>query len=519
MKHQKKSLLALLLALTMLLSLLAGCSKSTTEEADDSAAVAEVELTIPYSQNVGIWGIDPALENGNGLNGQGVTEPLFALNNENNELELYLTTSYNHPDDYTWIITLRDDINFSNGEKMTAQIVQNALQYYLDKNPKAPTALDIKEMSSDGQVLTIKTNAANATLPKVLTGFPVFYCTGETVDYESAGVIGTGAYILESWDSSGNRELVRNDNYWQGKPAAAKIHVKPISDASALTLALQSGEIDWAGIQTSDAGLFENNKDYNVTEFDNGRLYFMFINPNTEFTKDPAFRAALQYAFDRQSYIDGVYEGRGKPANTIFPDWTGYYDASVSQPNYDKAQAQKLLQEAGYVDTDNDGILEKDGQKVKLNITTYDSNGFTTVSQAIQSSLKEIGIDSEIKIAEQIADELGKCEYNIALYGHSTLTNGDSLNMLESIFTTNGYENYNKMNDDTINAAVANLKASVQEKDREQYSIEAQKAIYDTNDFVFLTFVYTYTISNSNIQNMEKNRNNNYFLWKVTKNA
>lgn len=514
MKSMKRAVIAVLMVAAMLMTLLAGCSKNETAE---TAEASNVELTIPYSQNVGIWGIDPALENGNGLSGQGVTETLFLLNNENNALETYLAESYENPDPTTWVITLKDNINFSNGEKLTAEITKNALQYYLDKNPKAPTALDIKEMTAEGQVLTIKTNEAVATLPKVLTGYPIFYADGAAHDYEKEGIIGTGAFILDSWDSSGNREVVRNENYWQGMPAAAKIHIKPISDAAALTLALQSGEIDWASIQTSDAGLFENNNQYNVQEYDNGRLYFMFVNPNTTFTKDPALREALQYAFNRQSYIDGVYGGRGKAATTIFPDWTGYYDASVTQKNYDKAQAQKILADNGYVDTDGDGFVEKDGQKVFLNITTYNSNGFTTLSQALQSSLKEVGIDSEILIAEQIADQLQKGEYNISLYGHSTLTNGDSLNMLESLFTTNGYENYNKMNDANIDTAVNNLKATSVEADREKFSIEAQKAIYDTNDFIFLTFVYTYTISQSNVQNLEPSRNNNYFLWKVTK--
>ena len=81
-------------------------------------------------------------------------------------------------------------------------------------------------------------------------------------------------------------------------------------------------------------------------------------------------------------------------------------------------KAKQILQTAGYEDADGDGFLEKDGEKVFLNITCYPSNGFSVLSQALQASLKEIGIDSEIIVSDSIVADLDKGNFNIATYGY-----------------------------------------------------------------------------------------------------
>lgn len=512
-----------LLACAVMVSTLSGCGGSSTDTESATAAgtnTAVIELNMVDGANTGIFTLNPTAENGNRMYQFDVCETLFRIDNDTNEVVPFLAESYEHLNDLTWMIKIRDGITFSNGEPLTAQAAKAALEYEVANNTRVHITMNVDTIEADGQVLTIKTNDIVATMPNVLSNdvTQMFYYEEGSTDFDQVGIIGTGAFILENWDNQGNKELVRNENYWQGMPAASRIHVKPISDLSARTLALQSNELDWAEIQTSDVALFENNSGYDIIEYDKGRLYFTYLNPEYTFTQDTSLRQALQYAFDRESYIEGVYDGRGSATTAIFPDWSGFHDSSVQQKSYDVEQARKILEDAGYTDSDGDGFLEKNGEKVTLNITTYASNGFETLSQAVQASLKDIGIDSQIIIAEQITETLSKGEFNIAIFGHSTLTLGDSFNILESIFSTTGYENYIHYSNETIDHLIKQMQKTADPDERKELTVEIQKEIYDSDNYVFLLFVKNYNIVRNGVQNVGTFRNNDAFdLWKVTK--
>ena len=514
-KIRLKSVLSMLLAVTVIFTFMTGCGNGSSDEKGEGE---EIILNMVDPGNTGYYGLDPANENSGRTATLGITETLLKLDNETNEVLPHLAESYEQKDDTTWVLKIRDGVKFSNGEPLTGEAVKLAMDYIVENNTRQGTQLNIASIEADGQTVTLRTNTLVATMPNILTAVEIFYYDENALDFDNDGIIGTGPFALKEWDLEGNKELVRNDDYWQGKPAAAGAHVIPIMDKSALTLALQAKEVDWGtDVTAADIVLFENNSEYNVVEYDKGRLYFNYLNPNYTFTQDPAMREALQYAFDRQSYIDGIYDGRGRAVTAIFPDWSGYNDTSVQQEAYNPEKAKEILAEAGYTDTDGDGFLEKDGQKVVLNITTYDSNGFSTLSQAIQGSLREIGLDSEIYIAEQIDVTLGEGQFNIAIFGHSTLTNGDCYNILSSIFTTEGYENYINYSNESIDNLVQEMASTSDASERERIAVEIQKEIYDSNNYVFMLHVKTYNVALNEVENIGTFRNNTFDLWKVTK--
>jgi peptide/nickel transport system substrate-binding protein len=509
-KEWSSTALLVLMAASIVLH---GCGSADKERKGNG------ELTFVSANNTHGTSLDPAVDYCGSRNVHiGVCETLFKLNDDTLDVEPHLAGEYEHIDDCTWKITIRDGIYFSNGKLLTAEIAKAALEYELNGIARLSAMMDVASMDADGQALTIRTNVMVATLPRILTdvGTLIFDPAG-TEDY-SAGVIGTGPYILESTDDDGNCELVKNENYWQGVPGADRVHTKFIADASAVTLALQSGELDFASIQTPDISLFENNDDYEILDYETGRVYFLYLNLDQEYAAaQDSLRRALSRAFDRRSYLDAVYDGRGKVTTTIFPEWSGYSTPEVVQEDYDIDTAKQILRDAGFADSDGDGFIEKDGKKASLKIMCYPSNGFVTLGEVLQASLLEIGIDSSIVVSDSIVADLKSGDFDIATYGYTTLTMGDCFNFMEPVFRTGGSSNFNHFSNRNVDALLDELKATSDVETRKQLAIEMQKYIYAETRHVFLLHIRTYKVVRTGVQNVTTALGDNFNLWKIRK--
>ncbi len=537
----KRKGLAVLLVAVMAFGTLAGCggTKKETEAGNETAKTEgaseetkkadtaedddlEFTFSIGNSNTTAGFSFDPAVDY---LSQKSVTmgmaETLFVLDDETKEVLPHLATGYEQKDDLTWEITIRDGVTFSNGKALDAEAARKALEYIFANNTRLGTMADIASMEADGQILTLKTNEIVAIMPRILTEVNAIIFDTEASDDYSKGVIGTGPYILESVDGDGNCELVRNDNYWQGKPAASRIHTKSGLDASALTLALQSKELDWAGIQTSDLSLFENNPEYTVLNYNPGRVYYLYLNPNYTFTEDDALREALTYAVDRDAILSGVYSGRGTVSKGVFPENSAYYDAQAGGNDYNVEQAKKILADAGYTDTDGDGFVEKDGEKVHLNIICYSANSFPTLSEVLQAELKAIGIDSEITVSDAIVDDCNKGEFNIATYAYNTQTLGDCYNFLEPVFHTGGTANFTGFSNTEVDALLGEMKVTADTEKRAELAKQIQEKVFDADQHLFLLHINRYNVVRSNVEGMTpmfgSDNGNSMLLWQFTK--
>ena len=494
-----------------------------SETADETAAEEAGDVELNILTNLGNTGtvltFDPGVYNqGTASLSRGITETLFELNEDESDVEGILATGYEKVDDNTWKITLREGVQFSNGKDLTADDVKRCLEYETANNTYIANMLDIESMEADGLTLTIHTNNPVAILPKVLTSGATLIFDPDEMDDIVNHIIGTGAYILESKDGDGNCELVRNENYWRGMPKAARIHAKCGLDSAAVTNALQTGEILWGGISSADLSLFQDNPSYTVTETNNGRVFYLYLNTNYTFTQDENVREALQYAFNRDYILSGVYNSAGAVTNSIFPEWSPFHEDNPTE-GYDPDKAAQILEDAGYTDSDGDGIREKDGEPLKLNITTYDSNTFPTLCEVLQQMLKAIGIDSDIKTSGAIVDDLTAGEYNIATYGYTTLTLGDCYNYLDPVYRTGGQSNFNGFSDPEVDAWLEELKGTYGTEARAELAKKIQDHIYAAHDHIYLMHTYSYSAVRSEVVTdvpvFGTNKNTGLYLWAI----
>ena len=520
MKRKAKGLICI----AILGSMLVGCGNKEVSTTASDMKSGDVELTYCVNSSNASAGVthDPAVDyTGSRSLFRGTCETLFVLDDDTKEVKGFLCSDWKQTDDTTWTFTIREGITFTNGNPLDAEACRAALDYIFTNNTRLGTLADVSSMEADGQVLTVHTNKICAILPRILSDSnAIIFDTTASEDY-SKGLVGTGPYILDSVDAEGNCELSRNENYWQGMPAASKVYTKADLSADAVTLAMQSGELDWASVSDSDLKLFEGNDDYVISEYNGRRVYYLYVNPNYTFTQDPALREALTYAFNRQEIVDGVYAGHGSTTRSIFTEDSQFYTEEYLQPDFDQNKAKELLTAAGYTDTDGDGFVEKDGEPVKLNITYYDKNGFKTLSEVIQSQLKAIGIDSEITVTDSITDTLMNGEYNLGTYGYNTETLGDCYNYLQPVFGTGATSNFTKFSNENVDRLLDELTVTADEEQRAKIAQEMQQYLYTENDHIYLMHVLNYQVAKKEVRNLTaqfgSDQGDASILWKITK--
>ena len=167
--------------------------------------------------------------------------------------------------------------------------------------------------------------------------------------------------------------LVRNDAYFGGKPHLDKIVFKVVPDANAQIAQLLSGELSIMALDNKAA--VDRLKSADTLKVEPRSLvqyYWIALNQTDPRFQDVKVRQAFLYAINRKAIVDAVEKGYGQVANTAIPPaLASYYDSSqASKYPYDPDQAKKLLAEAGWTDTNGDGVVDKDGQPFKFVLDT-----------------------------------------------------------------------------------------------------------------------------------------------------
>ena len=295
----------------------------------------------------------------------GVGETLFKFNGAM-QPEPWLAEKYEFLDDYTVKITLRDDVYFTNGNKMTGDAVKACLLDLLARHNRAKGDLAITGITAEGQTVTI--TSANK-VPVLIN----YLCDpyGCIVDMSGGNISGTGPYIVQSLTQK-EVVLLPDKNYWGGAPKLDKIIVSSITDGNTLALALQNGEIDAAqGLPYASLALFKDNPAYKISTADTSRTFQAAFNFNTPALQDERVRRAIALCMDRDTFARVQLLGNGAPAASPFPPYLPFGGDKVNSPGYDVEQAKALLAKAGWTDTDGDGYIDKNGAPLTLRWLTY----------------------------------------------------------------------------------------------------------------------------------------------------
>lgn len=436
----------------------------------------------------------------------GVGETLFKYN-DNMEIEPWLATDYEFVDDTTVKIILRDGVTFSSGRVMDGQAVKECLDDLIAVHDRAPSDMKIDNIEADGMTVTIHTSEPCPALINYL-GDPY----GAIIDMEygvqgdstgTANVAGTGPYIATDVKED-EITLVKNENYWGGEVKVDNVIVKTITDESALIGALQKGDIDGTyGLAYDSYALVDGNPDYTINSVATSRCFFGQFNYDSEIMQDEAVRKAICMGIDKTGFTTVLMQGRGIAAVGPFPSSFSYGNEAVTAPEYDPEGAKTVLEEAGWIDTDGDGYVDKDGKKLTVRWLTYPGRiEQPKLAEYAQSTLKDIGIEVDVNSTADHLSVLETGDYDIYVSSLTTAPTGDP----EYFFTTcaldSSAKNRGHYHNDELETLYQELHKTFDQEKRGELAIQMQQIILDDYAFFFASHLNMGIVTKSYVTGM-----------------
>lgn len=461
MNNRKKMNLLLPSAL-LLVGVMTGCGNSASSEMtqtnESNVAQEEIDSSAAHSmtfgiQNYGGGGIDPAKEINTAWNNSryGVGECLFKFDDAMNVYNT-LCDTYTVNDEHTeWVFHIREGVKFSDGCDLTAEAVKASFERLYEAG-KSGSSAPQKYLEEEAEIIadneagtvTIKTVNPYVDLTKNLA-YPVFVILDaeHTTDYDHAA-IGTGPYVATNFREEVGYTMVKNEYYWDGEVPYDSVELMYMGDASAKAMALQAGQLDLAENVTniSDLQTLQADPNFTVTIANGVRIGLAHMNMSEgKLLSNDTLRQAVLMALDDETMCSTTVGGLYTSGFSVLPSNLDYGYENLTDPYaYNAEAAVKLLDDAGIVDTNGDGVRELDGKEVVLHYVTYPNRCLNDFAEAIQQQLVEIGIGVDLEIGDSSRqwDSYQSGDFDLNGSNWTTVGTGDPTEFLAAWYSKSG---------------------------------------------------------------------------------
>jgi peptide/nickel transport system substrate-binding protein len=320
-------------------------------------------------------------------------------------------------DGLTWTFHIREGVTWHDGEPLTARDVAytyNRIQETHEGAFFSYLRLVESVTAEDDTTLVIQTSKPTLQMLSIL--IPILpehvwsdIPEDEAKTYENIPIVGSGPFELVEYEPGQFARLEANEEYWAGAPKIDEIIYRVFNNQDAAVEALKAGEID--AIDALEPNLFQSLEGIEtITQNAADVIYFEEIAFNAgalqgdghPALEDVRVRQAIAHAIDKQTLIDRVLLGYGTIGSTIVTPAAGavHYEPTEDEVfAFDIAEANQILDDAGYLDTDNDGVREMPdgGEPLEFRYFVRSQNNTTVkTSQFVQGWLEQIGIATEI---------------------------------------------------------------------------------------------------------------------------
>lgn len=423
-----------------------------------------------------------------------ILEPLAAVD-EDGIAQPYLAESIEPNEDATvWTVVLREGIEFSNGEPLTAEVVQANLQAHMESplNATVLTRLESVEVVDD------RTIVANLTEPWV--SFP-FYLTGQigrpipmtmldNPEQASLEPIGTGAFVYDDYAPDSRFVMVRNPGYWRdGLPYLDGVEFRILADAQTRQQTLEAGGIDaMTTSESADIVRYQDDPGYNLYRPAGMSQSELTFNLNTQVAPldDVDVRRAIAHATDRQLFIDVLAEGLNEPADGPWTEDSPWYCAAGDYPEYDLEQATALVDE-----------YEAENGPIRITLMSVPTESSLELAQLAQDSWGQAGIEVEIVQADlsNLIDRALNGDYNAVIWQeYASIEPDGEFFKFHSDFAKPVGElaiNPTRISDPEIDAGFETGRTSLDIAEREEAYCMVQERLRELVPVVFISHVST----------------------------
>ena len=445
-------------------------------------------------------------------------------------VHMQLAESMDWADEQTLNIKLREGVKFHDGTEMTADDVvftferiinENAIEYpEPHTSPRKGLIAPLESIEKTGDyAVTMHFNGPWPPAMQLLVHqqiVPKAYIEKVGTEGFIANPIGTGPFKFVS-AQPGLEEVVleRFANYYGGSPdltpvgpaCVNQVVFRVIPEASTRVSALLAGEVDIITNVPQDLiPSLESNENVQVKTAGGTQPKWLELNVNMAPFDDVRVRQALNYAVDKELIIQQIYGGRAVALPGPLSPYNNFVNKGLSPYPYDPAMATDLLKQAGWEDTDGDGILDKDGQPFVFTIDTLEA--WRPLAEAVADMYRAIGVDSNVRFWEYsvIKDQLlaGERQGYLDDWGDSAF---DPVGHFEAKWhgfvadTPYGRGNFSGYNNERVNELIEQGETTGDTTTRQAIYNEAQQIVYEEAPAVFLILPEEVEAASASISN------------------
>jgi len=414
---------------------------------------------------------------------------------------------------------LRKGVKWHDGAPFTAEDV--IFTYRLTIDPKTPTAyagdfLKVKK----AEVLdphTFRVTYDRPFAPALMSWgasiLPKHLLEGRDITSTPLArkPVGTGPFVFKEWKTGEKIVLASNEDYFEGRPYLDGYIMRIIPDTATMFLELRAGGIDRMGLtplqytRQTENNLFR--RDFNKYRYLSFSYTFMAFNLLNPMFADKRVRQAIAYAVDKEEIIQGVLLGLGRDATGPYKPGTWPYNANVRKYPYDPQKARKLLAEAGWRDTDGDGVLDRDGRPFAFEILSNQGNEVRAkCAEIIQRRLAEVGIRVKIRIVEWAAflnDFINKRKFDATMLAWSIPQDPDIYDVWHSSKTGTQELNFISYRNSEVDALIEKGRGTFDQKERKKAYDRIQEILAEEQPYLFLYVPDALPIVSARIRGIE----------------
>jgi peptide/nickel transport system substrate-binding protein len=349
----------------------------------------------------------------------------------------------------TWTYTLREGLKWSDGQPLTSKDVAFTINRAREEEwlNYTATVANLKAEAPDARTVVVTSSVPDPKLPTLdMYILPEHVwgklSKGQITKYKAEDGVGSGPFVLERREKGQFARFKANPNFWRGAPKIDRVVIRNFNNPDAMVAALKRGEID-AAEDVPGTAFTQLGKDPGIETIEGyqGAMSEMAINGGAGLKKphpalmDKRVRQAIGHAIDRETIVDRVLAGHGKPSETLSvspnPAWTPAVPPE-QQLTFDLDRARSILEDAGYKDTDGDGVREMPGGGRPLKfVYAARSEGDTgpATAEFITGWLKDIGIATTVKVYDdsRLTEVIGKGDYDMFAWGWTPFVDPDTM--------------------------------------------------------------------------------------------
>ncbi|MGE4285811.1 MAG: peptide-binding protein [Phycisphaerae bacterium] len=413
-------------------------------------------------------------------------------------------------DGLTLTFTLRPDVTFSDGTPVTTDDVQFTFDTIMDLGidcaDKRNYYYDIDSYEKiDARTIVFRmkrpyfmafmTIGETAILPKHIYK----YDDPSEFNKKISNPVGSGPYCFERWDVGNQIVLKRNENYWGTKVHFRKLIYKVITNDMAALNALKAHEIDVMGALPEQYSTNAKDpkflKDFNAIKFLPPRSDYTYVswNLHTPYFKEAKVRRAMTHLIDREAIKDHIWEGLVSITTGPFAPASPQANPNIKPWPFSIEEAARLLDEAGWKDSNGDGVRDKniDGKKVefKFKLMTVSGSPITEqMAKVMKDQMAKVGVLMGIDAYEWsiFLDRLHNRKFDATTLAWSGEVENDPYQIWHSSQTAEGGSNYIFYENSEVDSLIENARKTLDEDKRNAMYHRFQEILHEEQPYTFM---------------------------------